>query len=57
MSLARSSRRSRAISTVPETSVLGNIGNLIKWRGRGTASWNREALSASLFTELRGRTT
>ena len=43
-----------AIATVPETSVLGNIGNLIKWRGRGSASWNREALSASLFMNYVG---
>ena len=43
-----------AISTVPETSVLGNIGNLIKWRGRGSAAWSRNALSASLFMNYVG---
>jgi iron complex outermembrane receptor protein len=39
---------------VSETSVLGNIGNLIKWRGRGSASWSRNALSASLFMNYVG---
>lgn len=52
-------QRLAAVSTAPETSILGLMGSggLVPWRGRGSLGWGRGALSASLFVNYIGQYT
>ena len=42
------------VAGVPETSVLGTIGNQVPWRGRANLGWNKGPLSATLFLNYVG---
>ncbi|MFL6603246.1 MAG: TonB-dependent receptor plug domain-containing protein [Steroidobacteraceae bacterium] len=43
-----------AVASLPETSVLGRINNLVRWRGRSSVGWRHGPLSATVFVNYVG---
>jgi iron complex outermembrane receptor protein len=42
------------VASNPEVSVLGQINNLVRWRGRGSVGWRRGPLNATVFANYVG---
>jgi len=46
--------RIQTISSLPSVNMLGQIGNLVPWRGRGSLGWRQGPLSAMVFVNYVG---
>jgi iron complex outermembrane receptor protein len=46
--------RIQTINSLPSVNMLGQIGNLVPWRGRGSLGWRRGPLSAVVFVNYVG---
>ena len=44
----------QTISSLPSVNMLGQIGNLVPWRGRGSLGWRQGPLSAMVFVNYVG---
>ena len=44
----------QTINSVPAASVLGQINNLVRWRGRSSLGWRQGPVSATLFVNYVG---
>jgi iron complex outermembrane receptor protein len=46
--------RIQTIASLPSANMLGTIGNLVPWRGRGSLGWRRGPVSATVFVNYVG---